>query len=91
MIQASLNGHEKIVQTLLAKGVEIDHQMDNGVTALFAASYAGHAAIVQALLSRGANVHLRQNGGQAALAYAKTDEIRQLLRADGARLLENLL
>ena len=45
---------------------------------------AGHQEIVKALLAKGANVELRENGGGTALKYAKTQQIKQLLRAAGA-------
>ncbi len=92
LIIASQNGHEGIVQALLARSlwgfgplrVEIDHQAKNGVTALFIAAYHGHQGIVKALLAEGANVELRENGGGTALKHAKTQQIKQLLRAAGA-------
>ena len=85
LIQASQNGHEGIVQVLLAGGAEIDIQDGDGVTALIMAAYQGHEGIVKALLAKGANFELRENGGETALRYAKTQQIKQLLRAAGAR------
>ena len=69
---------------LLAKSAEINHQARNGKTALIAASTNEHQGIVQALLAKGANVELRLNGGGTALKHAKTQQIKQLLRAAGA-------
>ena len=85
LYMASQNGHEGIVQALLAKGAEIDIQDGDGVTALIMAAYQGHEGIVKALLAKGANFELRENGGETALRYAKTQQIKQLLRAAGAR------
>ena len=73
------------MQALLAKGAEINHQAKNGgVTALIIAANQGHEGIVKALLAEGANVELRENGGGTALKHAKTQQIKQLLRAAGA-------
>ena len=44
----------------------------------------GHEGIVQALLAKGANVELRAIDGATALKKAKTQQIKQLLRAAGA-------
>ena len=73
------------MQALLAKGAKIDHQAKNGVTALFIAAYQGHEGIVKALLANGSNVELRENRGGTALKHAKTQQIKQLLRAAGAK------
>ena len=40
--------------------------------------------VVKALLAKGANVELRANDGATALRVAKTQQIKQLLRAAGA-------
>ena len=85
LISASLKGHEEIVQALLARGAEVNHQAhSNGITALISASQLGHEWIVQALLAKGANVELRENDGATALSVARTQQIKQLLRAAGA-------
>ena len=81
---SSQNGHEGIVQALLAEGAEINHQAKNGVTALIIASYHGRWVVVRALLAKGAIVDLRENRGGTALKHAKTKQIKQLLRAAGA-------
>ncbi len=84
LIIASQVGHEAVVEALLAKGANINHQNEKGVTALLIASNQGHERIVQALLNKGADVDLRENGGGTAIEHAKTEQIKQLLRAAGA-------
>ena len=92
LIWASENGHEGIVQALLARPlwgfgslrVEIDHQNKYGVTALYIAASQGHEGVVKALLAAGADVELRENGGGTALKHAKTQQIKNLLKAAGA-------
>jgi len=44
----------------------------------------GHKRIVKALLAKGAKVNLRDNGGGTALKYAKTQQIKELLKVAGA-------
>ena len=39
---------------------------------------------MQALLAKGANVELQENGGGTAFKHAKTQQIKQLLKAAGA-------
>ena len=77
-------GHEEVVLTLLNRGANVD-QAKNGVTALIRASSNGQEAIVQALLAKGANVNLTDDFGGTPLKYAKTQKIKGLLKAAGAK------
>ncbi len=48
-------GHAGIVQTLLAKGADVNAKDNDGGTALIMASQEGHAGIIQTLLAKGAD------------------------------------
>ena len=83
-MHAASKGHKRIVQVLLAESAPIDRQANNGITALFVASHMGHEEIVQVLLDAGANVGLQTVDGATAMSKAKTQRIKQLLKAAGA-------
>jgi len=84
LIASIEEGHEEIVLTLLDRGANVD-QAKNGVTALIRASSLGQEAIVQALLAKGAQVNLKDDFGGSPLRYAKTQNIKELLKAAGAK------
>ena len=83
MIASIDEGHEEIVHALLDRGANVD-QAKNGVTALIRASSQGQEAIVQALLAKGAQVNLKDDFGGTALKYARTEQIKKLLKEAGA-------
>ncbi len=49
------------------------------------ASTYGHKDIVSLLLSRGAAVNDKNDDGDTALSHARTEEIKTVLRARGAK------
>ena len=66
LIRAAKKGDISTVQTLLAKGAEVnakDAKIAGGWTALIYAAQFGHLAIVQALLAKGADVNAKLVGG----------------------------
>ena len=81
LMNASLNGHGTIVKLLLEKGAKLDLQSSDGWTALMMASKRGHEAIVKMLLANGANVNIKFHAGGMAIDVAKTEKIRQMLKA----------
>ena len=86
---ASENGHEGVVQALLAKGARVNFQGRNGRTALMLASESGHEGIVQALLAQGAQVDLQAKNGRTALMLVSEsghEWIVQVLLAKGANV-----
>ena len=70
MIQASRNGHLKIVQYLLVNGADIDGVNSYGNTALMWATLKGHTSIVEFLLEKGAKINLQSISNRTALHYA---------------------
>ncbi len=67
---ASAGGHEKIVQILLNKKVDVNAQVELHDTALTAASRQGHEKIVQILLNKKANVNAQGGVHGTALTAA---------------------
>ncbi len=67
---ASAGGHEKIVQILLAKKVDVNTQGGRYGTALTAASAEGHEKIVQILLAKKVDVNAQGGYYGTALAAA---------------------
>jgi uncharacterized protein len=69
-IQASKDGNMKAVQTLLAKGADVNAKYD-GWTALMWAAFNGHTEIVKVLLEKGADVNTKETpNGVTALMDA---------------------
>ena len=55
LIEAASTGDTEKVQTLLAKGADVNAKKDySGGTALMGAAFSGHTDTVQALLAKGA-------------------------------------
>ncbi len=87
LIDASLKGNTKTVETLIAQGTDVNIRSPKGATALIMASLAGHKEIVKLLLDRGADVNAKNVRGESALYVAARrghKEIVQLLLARGA-------
>ncbi len=82
---ASASGHEAIVKVLLAKGANVNNRDKNGGTALYYASFKGQETVVKMLLAKGADVSTKTSKGKTALSQAKTEKIRQMLKAAGAK------
>jgi ankyrin repeat protein len=87
LINASENGHRKVVQALLKMGVDVNAKNKDGWTALMVASFNGHLEVMQALLAKGADINAKRNyGGTAlitAIAFGRLDVVQALL-AKGA-------
>lgn len=68
---AAIHGHYKVVDYLIEKGANIDHQNHNGETALFIVAGSEHTDVVELLLNKGANANLRTVHGHTAYDAAK--------------------
>jgi ankyrin repeat protein len=89
LIGAVEGGHTEILQTLLAKGANVNAKKKTGWTALIWAARKGHTATVQALLANGANVNAKTKDGVTALMWAAKGgytEIVKALLAKGANV-----
>ena len=84
---ASLGGHEKIVQMLLDKGVDVNAQGGRYGHALQAASVRGHDQVVRMLLDKGADVNAQGGEYGSALPAASAgghEAVVRLLLYKGA-------
>merc|ERR1712086_338800 len=68
---AAASGHERVVELLLQRGVEVNLQNSAGGTALMGAALSNHPAVVLRLLRAGADTKLRTAKGESALQLAK--------------------
>src|SRR5262249_37459541 len=70
-LAAARKGDAKTVETLLAKGVEVNTKTEYGVTALMYAADKGHLDVVKVLLKHKADVNAKDNFyGATALTWA---------------------
>ena len=67
---ASKNGHEKVVQTLVSAGTNVNIQDNEGRTALITVCEHDYVAIVDTLIQAGANPNLQISNGSTALMVA---------------------
>ena len=70
----------EVARLLLDKGANVNACMDDGYTALMAASQQGHLSTVKLLLASGANKDAVNTAGKTALSFASTPEIKHALR-----------
>ncbi len=70
LIMSSVNGHEKIVETLIMHGATIDLQNNKGETALMAAASFGHIEVVKMLLKAGADPAKENKRGNTPFGLA---------------------
>ena len=82
---AAETGQTNIVNALIARGAGVNDRNDKGYTALMLAVQKDHLDAAKALIAAGADVNAKDNEGKTALDMAKTDEIKELLKAAGTR------
>ena len=78
---AAETGQTNIVNALIARGADVNAQNDRGYTALMLAVQKNHLDAAKALIAAGADVNAKDKDGKTALDVAKTDEIKELLKA----------
>ncbi|MBR1363431.1 oligosaccharide flippase family protein [Bradyrhizobium ottawaense] len=88
LIDAARDGDLVMMETLLARGIDINATNSLGVTPLIAATASLQGPAVKLLLSRGARRSDRTNEGYTAYDFAKNqlnDELARLLADNGKR------
>ncbi|XP_013139381.1 PREDICTED: protein TANC2 isoform X2 [Papilio polytes] len=88
LILAAAEGHDDIVETLLAHGADPDAVDADGISALGWACLRARIPTVVLLLDKGASIELADSSGRTALALAcgAPAELAELLLARGASL-----
>jgi ankyrin repeat protein len=72
-------GNEKIANTLLRYGADVNIADNEGITALMIASSMGFANIVCKLIEHGANVFITNSGGETALTNAMQENHTEVI------------
>jgi hypothetical protein len=89
MIQAAKLGDSATIETLIAKGADVNAETGAGTTSLMMAASAGQLAVLRALLQRGAVVNKVRSDGFSALTLAVFFGHEQIVRellASGAEI-----
>lgn len=76
---AARNGHTKICEYLINKGLLVNELQYNGNTPLHEAAYYGHYDVVKLLLNYGAITNIKNNFGNLPRDEAMNKEIKDLL------------
>jgi ankyrin repeat protein len=80
LMLAAYNGHTDVVQLLLNNNADVNFKTIFGYTALMIASQNCYTDVVNELLNKNVDINLRNNIGKTAYDFAKTDEIKKLLK-----------
>jgi ankyrin repeat protein len=90
LASAAQGGHVELVRLLLAKGVNVNHKADSGVTALHMAALQGGLKTVRLLLEKGADPNVTDKDNETPLHMAISGDgdfdIIKLLVESGAEL-----
>ncbi len=78
-------GHVKIVELCLAKGLDVNALNNDNSTPLHAAAWRGDGEFAELLLSKGADLNAKNKQGATPLAYAVEDTARNVVRANRTR------
>ena len=85
---ASFNGHLNVVQYLLEQGADRDKVNYYGSTPLHWAAQNGHLEIAMLLMSYGADLNARNKLGLLPIDVALTEEIKQAIRDEPRRRMD---
>ena len=81
---AAEKGHTECVKLLIDAKADVNKANKYGYTPLHMAASWGHKECVKLLIAAGADVNKADKDGKTPLKYAKTEEIKRLLRDAGA-------
>ncbi|MDR1959093.1 MAG: ankyrin repeat domain-containing protein, partial [Planctomycetaceae bacterium] len=82
---AANKGHLDVVKYLIDHGADVNVKFEEGNTPLIFAAVRGHLDTVKYLIDHRADVNAKNNYGNTPLDYAKTDEIKKVLRDAGGK------
>ena len=85
---AAAKGHLEVCRYLLEHGADRDKANNNGWTPLHWAAYFGRLEIAMLLMSYGADLNARTNDGILPIGIARTEEIRQAIRDEPRRRMD---
>ena len=77
---AARNGHRRICEYLINKGMEINEIQSTGSTPLHGAVYYGQTNVVKLLLNYGAKTNIKNKFNHFPIDEASIDEIKNLLK-----------
>ena len=88
IIDASREGHLHVVRYLLEQGADRDMANNRGETSLHLAARNGHLETAKLLMVYGANLNARSNGGELPIDIARNEEIKQAIRDEPRRRMD---
>ncbi len=80
LMRAAAIGNVKVVENLLARGMDVNQRGPRGSTALMFAASSGHLDVVKLLVANGADVTATEDGGWTAKRHAEEDRDEELIR-----------
>jgi ankyrin repeat protein len=81
LMAAARNGHDKVVEALVAKGAALEDRDNEGRTPILLAAEGGKADIVRYLATKGADVNARDKAGQTSLMKASQSGSLEVMKA----------
>ena len=88
LIVASIWGHLEVVRYLLEQGANRDKASNEGATPLHLAALNGHLEIAKLLMVYGADLNARTNSGELPIDRAANEEMKQAIRDEPRRRLD---
>ena len=88
LIVASYWGRLEVVRYLLEQGANRDKATNSGWTSLHYAARNGHLEIAKLLMVYGADLNARNNRGELPIDVAETEEMKQAIRDEPRRRLD---
>ena len=88
LMSATYRGHLEVTRYLLEQGADRDKANDDGKSPLHIAAFYGHLEIALLLMSYGAEMNARNNHNQLPIDVARTEEIKQAIRDEPRRRMD---
>ena len=88
LLEAVWNGQFEVARYLLEQGADRDKANNGGYTPLHITASKGHLEIAMLLMSYGADFNARTNGGLLPIDIARTEEMKQAIRDEPRRRMD---